>query len=129
MHGTKGTSQHARGEQSELRKGRVIDMRAWKTKRRIDQMRTPHWRLLALFWLTAGLTAAACVFAVAAWLPFPGQADSIVFSWFFAVIGAAFGSLLYAMHHRLARHLLLIDVGCMAVALIAALVVFRLLSH
>lgn len=129
MHGTKGTSQHANGEPSEPRKGRVIDMRAWKTKRRIDQMRTPQWRLLALFWLTAGLAAAACVFAVAAWLPFPGQADSILLSWFFAVIGAAFGSVLYAMHHRLARQLLLIDVSCMAVALVAALVVFRLLSH
>lgn len=123
LHGTRGTSQGVQNPGNLSRKGRVIDMRAWKTRRRIDRMRSRNWRSDVLLWATIALTSAACVFAIAGCVPFWGQSHGILFSWFFAVLGAAAGSVLFAFGHRLARRLLFVDVLCMGISLVCALLV------
>lgn len=125
MQGSKGTSQRTRRDQGNAtEKGRVIDMRAWKAKRRSDRFRQQRSRFDGLVWLTAGLSAAAAVSALIGCIPFAGQVKSILLAWLFAVVGAALGSVLFALGRKYARLLLTVDVLCMAVSFVAAFVLY-----
>ncbi len=125
MQGSKGTSQRTRRDQGNAtEKGRVIDMRAWKAKRRSDRFRQKRSRFDALVWLTACLSAAAAVSALIGCIPFAGQVNSILLAWLFAVLSAALGSILFALGRRYARLLLTVDVLAMAVSFVAAFVLY-----
>lgn len=129
MQGTKGRPQSLHDESNKPHKGRVVDMRAWKTRQRMRNLGRRGWRLESLFWLAALLTAAAAVSAIIACIPFAGQANSIVLCWFFAVVSGVLGSFLYAFRHRRATLLLRVDAICMAVSLVAAIVKVVLFAH
>ncbi|MDQ0190573.1 hypothetical protein JI721_00490 [Alicyclobacillus cycloheptanicus] len=129
MQGTKGTPHTQQRDSGKSQKARVIDMRAWKARKRSLEFRRRAWRVDTLFWVTAVTTGVAAVFAAASCVPFAGQINSIILCWFFAVIACALGSLLYVFRHRLARPILGINVICMAMSFVAAVVKVILMSR
>lgn len=124
MQGSKGSSQRTEQHRQTAHKGRVIDMRAWKAKRRADRIRQRKWRFEGLVWLTACLTFAAAISALIGCIPLGGQVMGILLAWLFAVVGAALGSILYALDHRYARLFMTIDVLSMVVSFVAAFVLY-----
>ncbi|MBX5436748.1 MAG: hypothetical protein IRZ33_05960 [Alicyclobacillaceae bacterium] len=124
MQGPNGNPKHPRRKpQSAQPKGRVIDMRAWKLKKRMEQMRRSKPRTrTALGVLAAAIAAATILFTIGSCVPFWGQARCIVVTWFLAVIGGAIGLCLYVLKHRWAMRLLSLYVVCMALSFVAAVV-------
>ena len=104
-------------------KGRVIDMRAWKAKKRLQNLRGKRtWQRSV--WLLAALavTIVTAVFAILSCIPSGGQTQHIVLTWFFAAIGSGIGIVLNVAGERLAKRLLFVNLLSMAVSLVAAVV-------
>lgn len=133
MQGPKGKVQPLRRRSDAAERGRVVDLRAWKAKRQQrQQQRRPYrrkWSWSGLYWVTVVVSALAAIAGVASCVPSSAQIQSIVLTWFLATVGAAGSLILYIVRHRFAMRLLSINVICMALSFMAAVVRVVLLGH
>jgi hypothetical protein len=109
-------------------KGRVVSMRAWRAKKRLQYVRgarsTTAYVFALLNYVILGVSG---VSAVISCIPFAGQIPAIFFTWFFATIGGALSLLLYVYRDRFALKALALYVLCMALSLVAAIVKLKTL--
>ena len=112
---TNGDS-HSRG------KGRVVSMRAWRTKKRLQSFRGSRLvqQLLAL--VNGAFLLAALVSALLSCIPFAWQAQSIIFTSFFATVGSVLSLVLHVMRDRFALRALSVYALCMTLSFVVALV-------
>jgi hypothetical protein len=104
-------------------KGRVISMRAWRAKKRLQYVRGTRSTTAYVFaLLNYVILFAAGVSAVISCIPFSGQIPGIFVTWFFATVGSALSLVLHVNRDRFALKALTIYVSCMALSLVAAIV-------
>lgn len=104
-------------------KGRVVSMRAWRTKKRLQSFRgSRSWAGYVLALLNGAFLLAALVSALLSCIPFAWQAQSIIFTSFFATVGSALALVLHVMRDRFALRALSVYALCMALSFVVALV-------
>jgi hypothetical protein len=108
---------HSRG------KGRVVSMRAWRTKKRLQSFRgSRSWVEYLLALVNGAFLLAALVSALLSCIPFAWQAQSIIFTSFFATVGSVLSLVLHVMRDRFALRALSVYVLCMTLSFVVALV-------
>jgi hypothetical protein len=115
---------HSNSKQTDQRQsdGRVVSMRAWKTKKRIQYVRgNRNWGryVFSLVGWFCAIVTAAC--AVLSCVPFTGQVSAIVFAWFVGTIGCSVGLALHVWRDRTAKKVLTLCTCALALSFVAAL--------
>ncbi|QSO53797.1 hypothetical protein JZ785_08260 [Alicyclobacillus curvatus] len=112
---------------SEDSRARVVNLKAWKARKRIRSMRGRiSWTRYVLRQLSYILVILAAGSALLSCVPQKFQAESIIWTWLFAVLGMAVGLVLHVLHDRKwAARLMLVCLGCMTLSLVAGLVTIR----
>lgn len=125
-----GSQQSRKGPDRGLRedsRARVVNLKAWKARKRIRTMRgSISWTRYVLRQLSYILVILAIGSALLSCIPQKFQAESIIWTWFFAVIGMVAGLVLHALHDRKwASRFMLVWLACMTLSLVAGLVTLR----
>lgn len=120
MQGPKGNHSQARRNQGQKSTGRVVDIKAWKAKRRLQNVRGRRsWFHTILYFVTIVLLILSGVFATLSCIPITIQLSCIVSCAFFASISCSLSIWLYVMRERLASKFLSIGFICLALSIVA----------
>jgi hypothetical protein len=123
---------HSNSKQTQVRddKARVISMRAWKAKKRIQHARGHrNWGKYLVSMIGMACALLSALLAVASCIPFDGQIHAILSAWFFGTIACSFGLWMHVWRDRLARWVLTIGTVALAVSFVAALAKYMSLPH
>ncbi|RIV29393.1 hypothetical protein D2Q93_00695 [Alicyclobacillaceae bacterium I2511] len=122
MHGQGKKQQEHKGN-SPSGRARVVDLSAWKSKKRKQGVRGSRtWWRIVLLSCTQVTAVIAAALALAGCVPSQWQYRLIVWSWVFAVTGTALGLTSNALLERRAKPWLLVLLVSMAVSLLAAMI-------
>lgn len=104
-------------------KDRVVSMRAWRAKKRIQYVRgTRTWPAYVAAVVNYAMLIVTGLFAISSCIPVAWQVPSIICTWFFAVVGSALSLLMYVNRDRFAKRALALYSLGMALSMVAAIV-------
>lgn len=101
---------------------RVIDLRSWRNKRRVEGLKqrylnpTSRFRFIGILF-----AAAAAVMAIIGCFPTPSQNHFILICWLIGLVGMCYALFLHVRYDSIARRLLLANVCCLVLSFAAAL--------
>ncbi len=105
-------------------------MRAWKTRKRLHHLRGmrswPQWVVVAC---ALALAVASAGVAVASCIPFPWQAQCVIWTWVLALVGSVLALVMHVWRDRWAMRLLSVYVLCMTFSFVAGAVTLWARGH
>lgn len=89
------------GRVNDSKRARVVNLRTWKAQKRIKSMRgRTSWTRYILHQLSYVLVILAAGSAILSCVPSTLQAQSIIWTWFFGIIGMVVGLVLNVVNDR-----------------------------
>ncbi|WP_029420520.1 hypothetical protein [Alicyclobacillus macrosporangiidus] len=130
MQGHNGRPQNTKFPGRVPQPARVISMRAWKTRKRLHHLRGmrswPQWVVVAC---ALALAVASAGVAVASCIPFPWQAQCVIWTWVLALVGSVLALVMHVWRDRWAMRLLSVYVLCMTFSFVAGAVTLWARGH
>lgn len=124
---SQGKAKRPERKQQNTDRARVVNLRAWKVRRRMTMMRgrTSLIRYI-ITQLSYLLVIAAGASAVLSCIPSAVQMESILWTWLFGVVGAVLSLVLYALYEtKRATRFLTLYLVCLGASLLAAVVLVK----
>ncbi len=122
MQGSGKDSRFTQTEPRSDRHGRVVDLRSWKNKRRMENLKQRYWNPRSRFrFVGILLTAAATVMAVLCCFPTVLEKHLILLCWLVSLVSMCYSLFLHARYDTIAKRLMLVNVGSLAVSFVVAL--------
>lgn len=130
MQREKGKNHNPKQAQPHKTSSRVISIRAWRAKKRIQYVRgSRNWGKYLLSVLGLFCACAAMGLALLSCIPFGGQVHAIVIAWFVGIIGCCIGLVLHVFRDRLAARVLMICTSGLALSFVAAMAKFMSITR